>query len=119
MRNKTGLLLLFLMGLPGCTSGWALTGTLPIAGEALTGAATRYTDGGTIEIYGSRGTHCTGIFTYHSPTDGKGKLLCDDRRSGAFAINPRLKQGQGDLNGQAFSFTMGKARPTAAKDPLH
>jgi len=109
----------------GCSGRLMLDGAFSAGDETLTGATSRYADGGTIEIYGARGTHCTGVFSYLNPVEGGGRLLCDDRRSGPFAFNVLTGKGQGDINGRAFTFSLGKdgakkrqsgSRPAAA-DP--
>jgi len=100
-----------LLMLQACgTAGWDIEGVLPATDEKLVGAASRYLDGGTIELYGTRNTHCNGTFTTRAAAGAKGKLLCDDRRSGAFTMNLISKKGEGTLNGSAFSFTLEKPR---------
>ena len=112
MDKKLALVLLISMLMPGCTTALVVNGSLTETGEKLTGEATRYMDGGTIEIYGSRGTHCTGIFTNNNKAEGVGRLLCDDRRSGPFTINVRDKKGRGDLNGHILAFALADPHDT-------
>ena len=76
---RSGLLLpIFLLA--GCEMTVAVTGMLGDS-EALSGSLTHYDDGGTIELYGARGTHCAGNFLYQrsrtSRSDGSGTLTCD------------------------------------------
>ena len=97
--------------LAGCEMTVAVTGMLGDS-EALSGSLTHYDDGGTIELYGARGTHCAGNFLYQrsrtSPSDGSGTLTCDDRRSGPFTFalhGARHGSGFGTLNGQHYRFS--------------
>lgn len=103
--------------LAGCTGGLVLNGAFATGDEMLTGDATRYMDGGTIEIYGTRGTHCTGTFTYLSPVEGAGRLLCDNRRSGPFVLNVLARKGWGDIDGRPFTFVLGKGKGQT-REPL-
>ncbi len=106
MVKRVGVIALFVVA--GCTSGWSLDGAFADKGETLTGGATRYTDGGTIELYGSRGTHCNGSFHLANGTQGKGMMTCDDRRSGPFVLDTGMKSVTGSLSGRPFSVSLGR-----------
>lgn len=110
MRDRGILSLLLLLALPGCTTAWAISGTSFDHSETVSGAVTRYMDGGTLEIYGSGGTHCTGTFVNRAPGEGLGRLLCDDRRSGPFAIDMLKKRGEAHIADRAFAFTLGSMK---------
>ena len=80
--------------------------------EKLTGAMTRYGDGGTIELFGGPRTHCLGSFHYFHKdrmvAGGEGMLMCDDRRVGPFRFvlkGVKHGSGSGTLSGQPYSFS--------------
>jgi hypothetical protein len=79
--------------------------------EALTGSATLYDDGGTIELSGNASTHCLGNFDYRrrgSVMIGEGTMMCDDRRVGRFTFimkDTRHGSGFGSLNGTGYRFS--------------
>lgn len=80
--------------------------------EKLNGQLTHYSDGGTIELFGGPGTHCVGNFQYEragkSRNDGRGMMVCDDRRTGPFTFmlsGMKHGSGSGSLNGQRYRFS--------------
>lgn len=109
MDHPKILAALSLIFLVSCDMTISLTGLLG-EGEALAGALTLYSDGGTIEVSGDANTHCVGDFRHSAigkQPGGRGMLVCDDRRSGPFTFtldNFRHGAGKGNLSGTPFTF---------------
>lgn len=102
------------------TSVLLITGcsvTLPVEGqlqgdpETFEGSATGYMNGsGTLKITTSTGTVCKGDFVYVTDREGEGVFNCDDGRSGPFKFVSTGSggTGQGELDGETFTFTFGE-----------
>lgn len=110
LLGKKAFVLLMPLWLAGCTSAWSLAGGFDDKGETIKGSASRYSYGGTIELFGDRGTHCTGSFGNGKQGESRGTLLCDDRRMGTFSVMLQAKKGWGELRGRAFNFKLGHIR---------
>lgn len=95
----------------GCSLTLPVRGSLSATGEAFNGTATGRVDGsGNLKLVSSKGTKCSGNFVYVTRRQGEGVLSCDDGRTGPFrfASTGRRGTGQGELNGESFTFTFGK-----------
>jgi hypothetical protein len=87
----------------------AVQGHVEGTGEAFTGSATGYADGGGILEISSAKTSCKGNFVYVTPREGKGTFTCVDGRSGPFEFVSTGSRGTGtgDFDGKRFLFTFG------------
>lgn len=98
------------LALSACSATVPVQGQVQNASETFAGTTTGYMDGsGTLSVLSSRGTTCTGDFTYVTGRTGEGVFRCADGRSGPFHFVSagRHGSGQGSLGGQAFTFTFG------------
>lgn len=97
------------VGLSACSMTLPVTGHVEGTGEAFTGEATGYSDGGGTLQIASVKTSCKGSFVYTTRRQGKGTFTCADGRSGPFEFvsTGTRGTGTGDFNGQRFIFTFG------------
>ncbi len=110
MWSFRSVILVSAAALGGCTMTLLVSGIVQNSDETFTGTATGGLDrAGTLSIVSSKGASCEGNFVYVTSRTGEGVFNCSDGRSGPFRfVSTGIKgTGQGNLGGEAFTFTFG------------
>ncbi|MFP5513226.1 MAG: hypothetical protein ACLGJC_09120 [Alphaproteobacteria bacterium] len=101
------------LALSACSVTVPVTGSIGVAGQAMTGTATGYADKtGTIFMQSPNGKlKCSGDYGYIGTSSGRGKLFCNDGRTATVQFNAiTYKSGYGygvADDGTAIRFTYG------------
>jgi hypothetical protein len=112
MKKSVGAILIVAATLTGCYSTLPVRGQVQGANEQFSGTAKgSLTGNGELTVVTTKGTRCTGAFTYITTTIGAGVFSCDDGRSGPFRFVASTSRssgvGVGDLEGHKLTFTFG------------
>ncbi len=113
--RETLLAALVVVSLGGCAMivSVPVTGQLERSAQRFKGVATaNYSDGtGTLSVVALEGgVDCKGDFTMINQREGRGVLVCSDKRSGPFEFVSAGRRGTGNglLGGERFTFTFGE-----------